>query len=321
MANKDKFLKGSTSMSTLSGSKAPMDAAEGKWFDGVDAANLDRLSKIADDVAKTMDEAVTQLSRAKLKIGKMLNEAREVFKGDKEFGQWRVKAIPNMSATDATYCMKAAATFGSAPELIDKIGWSVMRELVYAPPVLLNRIQSGEVEIPTTKAETRQMVSDSRDTSPPLSAATDGPVVVDADYTYVEDADGPPEATEKAEVSSPPAGQKKIRVGNKEYPPLTMEQKWMYYLSLNVEGRVQHGAEFGFDPFITLGLPPDSEAQLMSRDALNALVNGYYSDPALSQGTIAAIKGAAKDVLEIINDSFEPLIEERVPERFRAERD
>lgn len=320
MANKDKFLQGKTAMSTLAGSKAPMQAAEGKWFNGVDAAGLDKLSGIADEVAKTMDEAVTQLTRAKLRIGKMLNEAREVFQGDKEFGQWRAQAIPNMSTTDATYCMKAAAMFGSAPELIDKVGWSVMRELVYAPPVLLNRIQSGEVEIPTTKSETRQMVSDSRDTPPPLSAATDGPVVVDGDYTYVDDAEVSPEATEKAEDSSPPPAEKRVRVGSKTYLLLTIDQKWMYYLSLNVESRLNHAADFGFDPFIMLGLPPDSEAQLMSRDALNMLVQGYSSDPALSQEAISTIKGAAKDVLEIINDSFEPMTEERIAERFRAER-
>lgn len=114
------------------GSLAPMTANKGKWHDGIDSADLSTLTALATDINKAVDNTVKQVARGKIKVGKLLLEARAQFKDDQSFGLWRKKETMVQSKQHAHYLMQVAERFGDAPKLIDGANYSVMQELVLA---------------------------------------------------------------------------------------------------------------------------------------------------------------------------------------------
>ncbi len=142
----------------LAGSLQPI-TPHGKWHEGIDAAGLGQLAALAKDIDKTIDSTVKSVARGKIRVGKLLIEARQFFSADQEFGKWRNENTMIQSKQHAHYLMQVAKRFGDAPKLIEGVNYSVLQELVLAEPEAIEwvegRIAEGD---PPTVAETREKV-------------------------------------------------------------------------------------------------------------------------------------------------------------------
>lgn len=148
-----------TSKDGPAGSLQPIDAGKGKWHHGIDSADLSTLTALASDINKAVDQTVKQVARGKIKVGKLLLEARAQFSEDQAFGMWRKAETAVQSKQHAHYLMQVAKRFGDAPKLIEGANYSVMQELVLADQSDIDwveaKIEEGE---PPTVAEVRGKV-------------------------------------------------------------------------------------------------------------------------------------------------------------------
>lgn len=148
-----------TSKDGPAGSLQPTNAGVGKWWNGIDSADLSTLTALASDINKAVDQTVKQVARGKIKVGKLLLEARAQFAEDQAFGTWRKEETVVQSKQHAHYLMQVAKRFGDAPKLIDGANYSVMQELVLADQSDIDwveaRIDDGD---PPTLMETRAKV-------------------------------------------------------------------------------------------------------------------------------------------------------------------
>lgn len=127
------------------------------WTAGQDALSLQTLTGLASEIGKAVDATHKAVALGQIKVGNLLLEAREKFKGDKEFGQWRKECTPITSTRSATSLMSVARTFGKkeSSKLIAACNFSVLRELVYCPPEVVDEIAAAVAagESPPTVAE------------------------------------------------------------------------------------------------------------------------------------------------------------------------
>jgi hypothetical protein len=142
------------------GSLEPTNAGKGKWWEGIDSADLSELQALARDINATIDKTVKHVARGKIRVGKLLLEARQHFIDDQAFGKWRKENTMVQSKQHAHYLMKVAERFGDAPKLIDGANYSVLQELVLADQQdiewIENKIDEGE-PLPTVQ-EVRKKV-------------------------------------------------------------------------------------------------------------------------------------------------------------------
>lgn len=142
------------------GSLEPTNAGKGKWWEGIDSADLSELQALAKDINATIDKTVKHVARGKIKVGKLLLEARGHFIDDQAFGKWRKENTMVQSKQHAHYLMKVAERFGDAPKLIDGANYSVLQELVLADQQdiewIEKKIDEGE-PVPTVQ-EVRKKV-------------------------------------------------------------------------------------------------------------------------------------------------------------------
>jgi hypothetical protein len=131
-----------------SGSLAPMDANSKKWSKGLSSNALSQLAEIRAQIESTVDETILTVARARLRMGKLLNEARDLFKGDQEFGKWRKSVLPDLATRTASSYMAMAREFSDAPKLVESIGWAQARQLINAPAEVKEQVamkaQSGD---------------------------------------------------------------------------------------------------------------------------------------------------------------------------------
>jgi hypothetical protein len=158
------------------GSLQPMEASKGKWHSGISAEHLQRLDEIQEKISNKIDETVISVARARLYIGDLLNQAREIFPGDLEFGKWRKAVLPNLAPRTCTAYMAMAREFKDAPSLVEAMGWSTARELISAPEDVKSEVKSkvaeGEV---ITKEEIKESKSKAKPTSAPQPSGADRP--------------------------------------------------------------------------------------------------------------------------------------------------
>lgn len=145
--------------SKTAGSLEPMKTSVTKWHHGIDASGLTQLQALAKDINKTVDATVKHVARGKIKVGKLLLEARAMFIEDQAFGKWRKENTLVQSKQHAHYLMKVAERFSDAPKLIEGANYSVLQELILAEQKDIEwveaRIESGD---PPTMVETRERV-------------------------------------------------------------------------------------------------------------------------------------------------------------------
>lgn len=148
-----------TSKGGPAGSLEPINVNKGKWTDGLGALEISTLSALATDINKAIDQTVKQVARGKIRVGKLLLEARANFEEDQAFGNWRKDNTMIQSKQHAHYLMQVAERFGDAPKLIEGANYSVMQELVLAEQKDIEwveaKIDAGD---PPTVAEVRGKV-------------------------------------------------------------------------------------------------------------------------------------------------------------------
>ena len=115
------------------------------WTAGQDALSLQTLTNLSKEIGQVIDSTHKALAKGQIKVGHLLLAAREKFKGDKEFGQWRKECTPIESARTANSLMAVARTFGQreSAKLVDACNFSVLRELVYAPEEVVSEIAAA----------------------------------------------------------------------------------------------------------------------------------------------------------------------------------
>lgn len=149
------------------GSLEPINTNRGKWTDNLDGAALGELGALAKDINKAVDNTVKQVARGKIKVGKLLLEARALFTEDQAFGKWRKEETMVQSKQHAHYLMQVAERFGDAPKLIEGANYSVLQELVLADQKEIEwieaKIDAGE-PLPTV-VEVREKVNERKGTS------------------------------------------------------------------------------------------------------------------------------------------------------------
>lgn len=133
--------------------------SSGKWHENVDSADLSTLTKLAVDINDTVDQTVKHVAKGKIKVGKLLLEARTLITDDQAFGTWRKENTLVQSKQHAHYLMQIADRFGDAEVLINGANYSVMQELVLAEQQDIQwvekRIEAGD---PPKVAEVRAKV-------------------------------------------------------------------------------------------------------------------------------------------------------------------
>jgi hypothetical protein len=103
----------------------------------LDSVKIARLMKIEKAILKSRDKVVTAAAKGYLEIGALLVEARNEFQGDAEFGQWRAERLPGITMHQASAMIAAASVTQEAPELAEICGLSVLQEIAYGGPALI----------------------------------------------------------------------------------------------------------------------------------------------------------------------------------------
>ncbi len=156
------------------GSLEPTNAGAGKWWNGIDSADVGSLNGLATDINKVVDQTVKHVARGKIRVGKLLLEARAMFTEDQAFGTWRKENTVIQSKQHTHYLMQVAERFGDAPKLIEGANYSVLQELVLAEQKDIEwieaKIDAGE-PLPTV-IEVREQVKKTKGTNKKGTALT-----------------------------------------------------------------------------------------------------------------------------------------------------
>lgn len=216
------------------GSLQPISKGD-KWHSEIDGAGLATLTGLAKDINKTIDQTVKVVARAKIKVGKLLLEARKEFQSDVAFGQWRKAETSIQSKQHAHYLMQVATKFANATVLIEGASYSVIQELVLATPEDISwvedRIEAGD---PPTVVETREKVRETKGLPPAGKKGTSK------------------KAAKEAGTLSPD-------VGTSAGPNMAINQ----IVQLNLPNRIKQVIRYGIKgiegDFIILGMDPDPQ--------------------------------------------------------------
>lgn len=130
----------------LAGSLAPLDSTRdgSKWHHGVDAAGIAKLTRLSTEINKVVEETTNSVAKAQIKVGRLLNEARELIPGDLQFGQWRAANTTITNKSTANKLMNLAKQVGDGritQDLIDALPMSTLKELISAPDNVLSYVR------------------------------------------------------------------------------------------------------------------------------------------------------------------------------------
>lgn len=153
------------------GSLEPIGPKSG-WAHSLNAAALSSLRSIEDSLASEVTDAIKSNIRHKMKIGKLLNEARVLFPGDNEFGKWRQEFakehLPGAAPRTLNSYMQMSNQYKNSTEFVESIGWTTARELINAAPVIMKKVEQL-VEIDDIAGAKEAARHGSADSPPPDS--------------------------------------------------------------------------------------------------------------------------------------------------------
>lgn len=248
------------------GSLEPINQNKGKWTDGLGALEISTLGALANDINKAVDNTVKQVARGKIKVGKLLLEARAQFQEDQAFGRWRKENTVVQSKQHTHYLMQVAERFADAPKLIDGANYSVMQELVLAEQEDIEwveaKIEEGD---PPTVQEVRKKVK----------------------QTQAERL--APKGTSKKALTSPGAG-------TLVTPHATINIYVTMGLARRIQAVVQYGIKGIEGDFIILGMDPDPQTPCHT-DCLNA-IRDCWSESTDNPDELRAIRDSYDRVYE-----------------------
>lgn len=222
-----------------------------------------------------------------IEVGKLLLDAREKFKGDKEFGNWRKKNV-EFSATNASRLMAVAREFGEVQDAY-LLPLSTLSELLPASARLKDEVitETKEGSGPSVR-ETRRRVQEERnshqgvpikDTPPPEPEVLDSAQqLADTAADKKEPSDEEPIDAEFAEVEesgknvewvSPSASKPKVveKIGD---PEQSLVDRITAEISHDFLGRLR----VSNDSFIIFGLSPLFDGSI-NREVISVLYDHY----------------------------------------------
>jgi hypothetical protein len=191
----------------------------------------DILVSYADDIRTKYREGMALAKKSvtyMITVGRYLQEARDLIDGDKEFGQWRKDAIPEISSRLATNLMGVYRRFGDRDV---NLSFSAMTELLPAPDDVIEEVVQESANNPLTVAEIRDKVKAAKKAKEqPAKKAKEQP----KDY-----------AEPKLTMN---------RVGVEEKKEVSLVDETQDIVNLPVEQRVKRSKDayviFGLSPFI-----------------------------------------------------------------------
>ena len=152
-------------LETPSGSKqdltSTMDGS--KWHHGVDGVGIAKLTKISGEINKVMEDTANVIAKAQIKVGRLLNEARELIPGDLQFGKWREANTSITNKSTANKLMNLAKQVGEGritQDLVDALPMSTLKELISAPDSVISHVREQLKDDPTdipTRNEVREL--------------------------------------------------------------------------------------------------------------------------------------------------------------------
>lgn len=124
-----------------------------------------KLVDLAEDINKTVADTIKKVAAAQMKVGRLLLDAREEFKGDSEFGKWRKENTVIASAAHANRLMGIAKEFHNNKELVEAMSTSALMELLPAPPEVVKKVeeQIKETGVAPSVRETRELVKEANE--------------------------------------------------------------------------------------------------------------------------------------------------------------
>lgn len=205
-----------------------------KFIDTLPAAQRKEAQSAASQINTAFfsaNEFAGKAMRKYIEVGRLLTEARQLFKGDKEFGQWRSENT-TLSKSWTSRLLRVYGAYGDTPP--DGLSISTLAEIAGASPDL----QDSVVE---RTADPEQKTPSVRDVREEVKK-------------------------ERASVSSEAAREgiseeRVIADRKKQAPTLSLEEKCQTGLELDIKERIEvwatqkkkHTVE---DAFVLLGLPP-----------------------------------------------------------------
>lgn len=155
------------------GSLAPMNSTQdgSKWHHGVDAAGIAKLTKISTEINKVVEDTVSAVTKAQIRIGRLLNEARALIPGDLQFGQWREANTSINNKSTANKLMNLAKQVGDGRitnDLVEALPISTLKELMVAPDNVITAIREQLKEDPEnipTREDVREQVKEEKKSS------------------------------------------------------------------------------------------------------------------------------------------------------------
>lgn len=144
------------------------EAINNKWHAGLPAAVLTDLAAKADEISRIHADLVHHVVRQQIKVGQILLQARDLFAGDKEFGQWREAATPVKSRQTAHRLMQLASQVGQGritDKVIDALPTTTIFEMLSAPDSVVQAIeqsidQAPGAKPPVSQKQVRQMAAE-----------------------------------------------------------------------------------------------------------------------------------------------------------------
>lgn len=272
------------------------------WAEFLNEDEAEFLKDTAMEIKEIGDRTVEAIAKAKMEIGRKLLAARAIFPGDNEFGKWRKQEVPFLSGTETSYCMKAAKVFADHRELIESMSWTALRELAYAPQSMLDRLIESDERIEMSRKQVREAIDEER------RDLTEG-----AEIVLVDGGDG---TMIPMKEEPEPEPETVIKVGRKKFPPLSMEERWIYILTLDLPDRIACMDKLTYDAFLVFGMSPDTEIAYVNLATVNALETSLmlaYPD------CESDIRRAADDLRALAEDKEGEIKHGEYQKRFIAE--
>lgn len=164
MSYKDGYKKELAPAGSLASHTSTQDGS--KWHHGVDAAGIAKLTKISTEINKVVEDTVSAVTKAQIRIGRLLNEARALIPGDLQFGQWREANTSINNKSTANKLMNLAKQVGDGRitnDLVEALPISTLKELMVAPDNVITTIREQLKEDPEnlpTREEVREKIKE-----------------------------------------------------------------------------------------------------------------------------------------------------------------
>ena len=268
----------------------------------------DRLDELAVAINTKMEEGhgfARRAVQAYIEVGEHLLEARNLHPGDKEFGQWRMAAVPNVQSNWAGKLMQIAKDERlRVPELAD-FSVSALGEMVSISDVVYRQIldKAKETGTPPTVKEIRKVKGNEAE-GPAREVA--GEVLPPEGQTPGHEDDNAKKNESVTEMARPNAQNPFQQGQGKAHPPVdSIEKRAQAACDLPLKRRLEMyvnglDTEVDGDPFVVFGIGSQFTETAPNEDTLAILYEAY-------SGQVAVLEAGEIDYQAALENAFQDL--------------